>query len=255
MTVNLVIKRYLRYTLQRRRAFFMWKMITQDNIIYEDRDILVCRKPAGLAVQSAGVGTMDMESALKNYLALKNLGETPWLGIIHRLDQPVEGVLVFALTQKAAAGLNRQMEKKEIEKIYLAVTDQVPSPENATLEDWMKKDGRNNLSAVVKQGTKGAKKARLSYRVIRTLEDERTAGGLRCLTEIRLDTGRHHQIRVQMAHLGTPLLGDRKYYPEDNSGYSLGLCAYKLSFRHPASGKKMEFSSDPSGNAFAGLVV
>ena len=92
-------------------------------------------------------------------------------------------------------------------------------------------------------------------RVIRTLEDERTAGGLRCLTEIRLDTGRHHQIRVQMAHLGTPLLGDRKYYPEDNSGYSLGLCAYKLSFRHPASGKKMEFSSDPSGNVFTGLVV
>ena len=125
----------------------------------------------------------------------------------------MEGVLVFALTQKAAAGLNRQMEKKEIEKIYLAVTDRVPSPENATLEDWLKKDGRSNLSAVVKQGTRGAKKARLSYRVIRTLEDERTAGGLRCLTEIRLDTGRHHQIRVQMAHLGTPLLGDRKYYP------------------------------------------
>ena len=91
--------------------------------------------------------------------------------------------------------------------------------------------------------------------MIRTLEDERTAGGLRCLTEIRLDTGRHHQIRVQMAHLGTPLLGDRKYYPGDNSGYSLGLCAYKLSFRHPASGKKMEFSSDPSGNVFTGLVV
>ena len=86
----------------------MWKMNIQDNIIYEDRDILVCRKPAGFAVQSAGVGTMDMESALKNYLALKNPGETPWLGIIHRLDQPVEGVLVFALTQKAAAGLNRQ---------------------------------------------------------------------------------------------------------------------------------------------------
>ena len=221
----------------------MWKMNIQDNIIYEDRDILVCRKPAGFAVQSAGVGTMDMESALKNYLALKNLGETPWLGIIHRLDQPVEGVLVFALTQKAAAGLNRQMEKKEIEKIYLAVTDRVPSPENATLEDWLKKDGRSNLSAVVKQGTRGAKKARLSYRVIRTLEDERTAGGLRCLTEIRLDTGRHHQIRVQMAHLGTPLLGDYLYNPDYSKIKRVALHSYSLEFRHPVTNEELYFQS------------
>ena len=233
----------------------MQKINIQDNIIYEDQDILVCRKPEGLPVQSAGVGTMDMESALKNYLAFKNPEKTPWLGIIHRLDQPVEGILVFALTQKAAASLNRQMEKKEIEKIYLAVTDKIPEPQTAILEDWLKKDGRNNLSAVVKPGTKGAKKARLSYRVIRALEDERTAGGRRCLTEIRLDTGRHHQIRVQMAHLGTPLLGDRKYYPEDRSGYPLGLCAYKLKFSHPGTGEEMEFCAKPSKETFAGLVM
>src|SRR5699024_7351563 len=157
-------KRYLRYTLQRRRAFFMWKINTPEKILYEDRDIPVCRKPAGLAGASAGLGPIDLARALKRTRALRNPGARPCQGIGHRVDPPVEGVLVFALTQKAAAGLNRQMEKKEIEKIYLAVTDQVPSPENATLEDWMKKDGRNNLSAVVKQGTRGAKKARLSYR-------------------------------------------------------------------------------------------
>ena len=94
----------------------MQKINIQDNIIYEDQDILVCRKPEGLPVQSAGVGTMDMESALKNYLAFKNPEKTPWLGIIHRLDQPVEGILVFALTQKAAASLNRQMERKKSKK-------------------------------------------------------------------------------------------------------------------------------------------
>ena len=101
----------------------MWKTDIRNTILYEDKEIIVCHKPAGLAVQNARIGTMDMESALKNYMAQKNPNEIPYLGIISRLDQPVEGILVFAKSSQSAAGLNRQMEKNEIEKIYLAVSD------------------------------------------------------------------------------------------------------------------------------------
>lgn len=233
----------------------MWKTDIRNTILYEDKEIIVCHKPAGLAVQNARIGTMDMESALKNYMAQKNPNEIPYLGIISRLDQPVEGILVFAKSSKSAAGLNRQMEKNEIEKIYLAVSDREPAPKEGALEDYLKKDGRNNTSAVTLPGTKGAKKARLSYCVLETLSDQRTETGIRCLIQIRLDTGRHHQIRVQLSHAGAPLLGDKKYYPQDSSGFSLGLCAAKLSFRHPGSGKKMEFQTVPRGNAFEGFAI
>ena len=101
----------------------MWIKDIRDYIIYEDKDILVCHKPAGIAVQNARVGSMDLESLLKNYVAQKVPGKMPYLGIIHRLDQPVEGVLVFALNSRAAAELNRQMTSGKIKKIYLAVTD------------------------------------------------------------------------------------------------------------------------------------
>ena len=101
----------------------MWIKDIRDYIIYEDKDILVCHKPAGIAVQNARVGSMDLESLLKNYVAQKVPGKMPYLGIIHRLDQPVEGVLVFALNSRAVAELNRQMTSGKIKKIYLAVTE------------------------------------------------------------------------------------------------------------------------------------
>lgn len=100
----------------------MWIKDVRDYIIYEDKEIMVCHKPAGIAVQSAGVGNMDLESLLKNYIARKQPGKMPYLGVIHRLDQPVEGVVVFALNPKAAAALNRQMTSGQIRKTYLAVT-------------------------------------------------------------------------------------------------------------------------------------
>lgn len=111
----------------------------QDCILYEDKDILVCHKPAGVAVQSARFGMADMESSLKNHLALKTPGKMPYLGIIHRLDQPVEGVLVFAKTPKAAAELNRQITSKTVTKEYLAVTAQLPEEKQGHLEDYLKK--------------------------------------------------------------------------------------------------------------------
>ena len=128
----------------------------QDCILYEDKDILVCHKPAGVAVQSARFGMADMESSLKNHLALKTPGKMPYLGIIHRLDQPVEGVLVFAKTPKAAAELNRQITSKTVTKEYLAVTAQLPEEKQGHLEDYLKKDNRTNSSSVVTPKTPGA---------------------------------------------------------------------------------------------------
>lgn len=227
----------------------MWIKDIRDYIIYEDKDILVCHKPAGIAVQNARVGSMDLESLLKNYIAQKVPGKMPYLGIIHRLDQPVEGILVFALNAKAAAELNRQMTSGKIKKIYLAVTEGEVKKEKATLEDWLKKDNRTNSSAVVTAGTSGAKKAVLSYEL---LEMREMQGQKRNLLEICLDTGRHHQIRVQMAHAGMPLVGDRKYNPQQSGQESLALCSAKLGFQHPVTKKKMEFQVTPAGSVFKG---
>ena len=243
----------------------MWIKDIRDYILYEDREILVCHKPAGIAVQNARVGSMDMESLLKNYIAQKVPGKMPYLGIIHRLDQPVEGVLVFALNGKAAAELNRQMTSGGIEKIYLAVTAGHITQEKAVLEDWLKKDNRTNSSAVVPAGTAGAKKAVLSYEMIEQKETGNKTGGeavregqeaepteIRSLLRIHLDTGRHHQIRVQMAHAGMALVGDKKYNydKEENGQEPLALCSAKLGFRHPVTKKKMEFQVVPTGSAF-----
>ena len=200
-------------------------------------------------MQNARVGSMDLESLLKNYIAQKVPGKMPYLGIIHRLDQPVEGVLVFALNSRVAAELNRQMTSGKIKKVYLAVTEGEVEVQKATLEDWLKKDNRTNSSAVVTAGTTGAKKAILSYELLETREVQ---GQRRNLLEICLDTGRHHQIRVQMAHAGMPLVGDRKYNPQQSVQEPLALCSAKLGFQHPVTKKKMEFQVTPVGNAFDG---
>lgn len=219
----------------------MWSGKIEDYILYEDKNIIVCHKPAGLAVQNARIGSADMESVLKNYLYKKEPGTMPYLGIVHRLDQPVEGIIVFARTPFAAKELSRQISGGQMEKIYLAVTKEKPDKEEGVLEDYLKKDGRTNTSAVVAEGTPGAKKARLSYQVIHE-ETERF------LIKIKLDTGRHHQIRVQMAHAGMPLTGDRKY--GGGTDTALGLCACSLTFLYPGSRKKMHFTVKPKGEAF-----
>lgn len=222
-------------------------------IIYEDTEILVMRKPAGVAVQSAGFGAMDLESAIKNYLAMKTPGKVPYLGIVHRLDQPVEGVLVFAKTPAAAKELSRQMTAGELGKFYYAVTDRKPAEQKAVLEDTLLKDNRKNMSAVVKKGTPGSKTARLTYEAAGEREDPKTDTGCRCLLKIQLDTGRHHQIRVQMSHAGMPLLGDRKYNAEEKSGYPLALCSAQLDLVHPKTKKKLSYRIVPEGPTFEGF--
>lgn len=161
----------------------MWnnKNSIEDMIIFEDKDILVCHKAAGIAVQNARIGAADMESSLKNYLALKNTETVPYLGVVHRLDQPVEGVLVFAKNKKAAAGLTRQITTGNIVKEYLAVTDRMSEKRQGRLEDYLIKNGRTNTSEVVTSKTSGAKKAVLDYEVIHQISDERTESGKRIL--------------------------------------------------------------------------
>lgn len=243
------------------------------DIIFEDAHLLVLYKPAGVPVQSARIGVKDCESLLKNYLYGKapEKGE-PYLGLIHRLDQPVEGLLIFAKTPHAAAELSRQTADGRMKKSYLAIRNSVDKSvdnvdkwaklcgkpgdnvENSVdkwidIVDYMRKKGRENHSEIVTAQTPGAKKAALRFQVLKSQE------GLQ-LVEIQLLTGRHHQIRVQMAGQGTPLLGDRKYGQTkesvDNVDNSFpALCAYHLEFIHPKTRKKMEFEHLPKNPAFA----
>ena len=216
------------------------------NILYEDEEVIVCEKPAGVAAQTRRLGQADMESLLKNYRAGK--GEQPYIGVVHRLDQPVRGVMVFAKTKEAAADLSRQVQTKMADKFYYAVTDGVPEQKKGTLEDYLLRDGKTNTSKVVSKSTEGAKSARLDYEV--TAQNKTNA-----ILRIRLDTGRHHQIRVQLAHAGTPIVGDTKYgegtVPEKR-GEQLCLCSYRTSFIHPRTKKRMEFQVEPG---FAALPI
>jgi 23S rRNA pseudouridine1911/1915/1917 synthase len=223
-------------------------------IEFEDDDILVVYKEAGLPVQAGRTSRTDLVSMLKNYLHGKApLEAEPYLGIIHRLDQPVEGLLLFAKNRKAAAQLSRQVSaKSDMQKVYQAIVmlpdaAALAKAKNAqhrvvTLSDDLLRDYQTNMSSVVQPGTQDSKTAELTYRTLRIAQDGRTA-----LMEIHLHTGRHHQIRVQMAHAGMPLMGDRKYGPADPE-YKGGLClcAASVRFRHPSTGQKMQYSIVPS---------
>lgn len=205
------------------------------NILYEDRDILVCEKPAGIATQSKRVGAPDMVSILKNHLHQSAPNQQPYLAVIHRLDQPVTGLLVFGKTKKAAANLTQQLTTSGFGKHYLAVLTNTPGIEEADLVDYIVKDARTNTSRICTKDTPGAKEARLHYQIIQKGENSSIA-------DITLDTGRHHQIRVQMSHIGCPIQGDKKYGAPSTG--QLMLFAYRLTFRHPITGNLLSFQLD-----------
>ena len=214
-------------------------------IIFEDEHVLVVKKDAGIPVQAGRMRIMDLQGLIKNELYRRNpkAGE-PYLGLIHRLDQPVEGVMVFAKTPFAAGSLSEQVTDGRMKKHYLALLCGKPEEMTGKLVDYLLKDGRNNTSAVVPKGTKDAKRAELNYRVLK-------AGEETALVEVELITGRHHQIRVQMANAGWPLYGDTKYNPafQETAEYvQTALCAYKLSFVHPKTKKVMEFCIEPDNS-------
>lgn len=216
----------------------------QTEIIADTKEYLLVYKPAGLAVESRSLTEPDLERLLRG----RNPAGGP-LFVINRLDQVVEGLVLFARTKKAAADLSAQIQSHRMEKEYLAAVDGVPKEKEAELTDWLLKDGRTNVSRVVPEGTPGAKEARLAYVCLRS--DAETS-----LLKIRLFTGRHHQIRVQLANAGLPIIGDRKYNPAaktdtDQNKYRFpALCCCALSFDEPGSGKRVDYRIEPRGATF-----
>ena len=212
------------------------------NVIYEDNHILVVEKPCNVPSQSDDTEDKDMITLCKEYLKEKyNKPGNVYVGLIHRLDRPVGGIMVFAKTSKAASRLSESVRSKDFKKTYLAIVyDKDNSLRNQdSFEDYMIKNEALNKSSVCNKGKKGAKLAKLSYEVINGNE----TSPLR-LVKINLETGRHHQIRVQFSSRGFPLYGDQKYGigPKETQ---IALWAYKISFKHPTKDEVMEFECKP----------
>ncbi len=216
------------------------------HILYEDNHLLVVEKPVNVPVQADMSGDQDLLTQLKAYIKEKyrKPGDV-YLGLVHRLDRPVGGVMVFARTSKAAARLTDQFQNHTAKKRYAAVVTGTPLPE-ATLTDWLIKDERTFSSAAVPEGTPGAKLAKLSYALLGVDEASGTS-----LLDVSLFTGRPHQIRVQLSHAGLPICGDQRYNPAAAPGEQIALWAYALTIQHPTLGEAMTFTLLPRGAAFA----
>ena len=221
-------------------------------IIYEDKDILVVQKPAGLATQTARVGQPDVVSELKGYLAAR---DKSYLGVVHRLDQPVEGLLVFAKNQPAAGALTKQLAEGALNKQYYAVLcGHFLTKEGELVDSLLKEENMARVVTGQQEKYPKAKKAVLQYKILQEISTPESLA----LAEIHIDTGRFHQIRAQMSHAGMPLLGDVKY--GDACSKELGrrlavrnvtLCAYSLTLKHPSTGKCLSFRIKPAGKAFS----
>ena len=241
-------------------------------IRYEDAEVIVVHKPPFLAVETRDARQQDLVSLLVNRRV--SMEEAAFIGVVHRLDQPVEGLLVLAKTKEAAATLSAGLRAGDFAKEYLAVVQGV-TEESGTLVHTLKKDGKTNTSAVVPAGTDGGKEARLSYERLAVMDQK-------SLLRICLDTGRHHQIRVQFSAIGHPLVGDAKYGGCDDEGCGCGsdggnekikgcggiggprtqnsshtwtgqplaLCSSRLVFTHPGTKEVMEFHAMPAGAGF-----
>ena len=225
------------------------------NILYEDEAVLVVWKPVGMESQSGRCFDADMVSEIKRYLSTKKAVDNhnlstkpvePYVGVIHRLDKPVGGIMVYAKNKKAAAALSKQVQEHKLQKTYRAVVCGKPVDNVGNFVDYLLKDEKTNVSKIVDKGITGAKKAELDYRVVDTAEQE---GQELSLVEIHLKTGRHHQIRVQFAGHGYPLWADARYgtaVPRQN----VALSSCGLAFEHPVTGKWMEFFMEPEGMIF-----
>lgn len=200
------------------------------NILYEDNHLLVVEKPINIPVQADDSKDLDLLTMLKDYLKKKySKTGNVYLGLVHRLDRPVGGVMVFAKTSKAANRLSEQVRNKKFEKIYYAVVQGKPKAKDH-LEDYLLKDLKTNITKIDKNG----KLAILDYKLISTVENL-------SLVEIELETGRSHQIRVQFSSRDIPLYGDQKYNRNAKVGQQLALFAKKLSFEHPVTHEILSF--------------
>ena len=208
-------------------------------ILHEDNHVIVVLKPQNIACCPDESGDDNLFDCVKRYLKeTYNKQGNAFLGLVHRLDRPTGGVMVFAKTSKAASRLTELMKNGGFEKKYFAVTCGVPARKSATLENYLRKSTVNNTVYVCTQSEEGAKYACLDYEV----KEERA--GL-ALTEVKLHTGRTHQIRVQMASINCPLYGDMRYGGAKAVKGKLALWAYSLRFTHPTTGERMRFEIEP----------
>ena len=218
------------------------------NILYEDMDILVCEKKPGVPVQSDKTLDYDLVNQLRNHCHQKNPGKEPYIGLVHRLDRPVGGIMAFAKTPFAAKELSKQIQEQKMQKTYYCIVtkdlSQKIGQEKTLLSDYLEKNQRNNVSTVVKNKTKNSKKAELYYEVLDAKENL-------SLIRVELLTGRHHQIRVQMAHHLAGIWGDTKYKSsatdEKGNWKNIALFSNSLSFIHPKTKKSVSFHLNPQG--------
>lgn len=222
------------------------------DVLYEDNHILVCIKPVGVLSQADATGDADMLTLIADYLRKKyQKPGNVFVGLVHRLDRMVGGVMVFAKTSKAASRLSEQVRNHTFRKTYRAVVGGVPSAPSGTFQDYLLKNEKTNMVSVVPKGTSGAKEAVLDYHVLSqcTVDAVGARGGQSLsLVEVNLRTGRPHQIRVQFASRKMPLLGDHRY-GKPMQGLpaipSVGLWSYSVEIMHPTKKEPMVFEKEP----------
>ncbi len=213
------------------------------SVVYEDNHVIVVIKPHNIPSQEDESGDKDMLNMVKEYIKVKyNKPGNVYVGLVHRLDRPTGGLMVFAKTSKAASRLAEQMKDGRFSKKYLTVLEGCPTDRRKKQINYLKKDEKTNIVKIVPMGEEGAKRAELIYNIV---EVENNLS----LAEIELLTGRSHQIRVQMASLRTPVFGDIKYGSKNSNTNTktdnLALWAYKLTFEHPTTKNVMTFKCYP----------
>lgn len=204
-------------------------------VLFEDNHIIIVNKRAGDIVQGDKTGDTPLNDVVKDYIKDKynKLGNV-YLGVVHRLDRPTTGIVVFAKTSKALRRLNKLFANKEVHKTYWAVVENKPENENDTLKHWLKKNPKNNKSTAFDREIKDSKHAVLHYSLVKKLTNY-------YLLEVNLETGRHHQIRSQLSKIGSPIKGDLKYgFDRNNKDASIHLHSRKLTFIHPVKNEPIE---------------
>lgn len=207
------------------------KIISTKNnlqVLYEDNHVIVINKRAGDIVQGDKTGDKPLSEVVKEYIKDKyNKTGNVYLGVVHRLDRPTTGIIIFARTSKSLPRLNKQFAEKETNKTYWCIVKNKPEQSSGTLTHWLKKNPKNNKSSAFKKETEGSKKAILHYTSLKSLDNYH-------LLEVNLETGRHHQIRCQLATIGCAIKGDLKYgFNRSNKDGSIHLHARRLEFTHP----------------------
>ena len=207
-------------------------------VLYEDNHIIVVSKRAGDIVQGDKTGDKPLSEVVKSYIKDKyNKPGNVYLGVVHRLDRPTTGLVIFAKTSKILPRLNALFVSKDITKTYWTIVKNPPEKEQDTLIDWLKKNPKNNKSYAYKKEVEGSKKAILHYQLIKKLQNY-------FLLEVTLETGRHHQIRSQLSQIGCPIKGDLKYgFDRSNDDASIHLHARRIAFIHPVKNEPIEITA------------